>query len=185
MSPFFPWPQALALWVNWFLLCQLPLRGLLALLAYVAFAVGHYACYGASRSVGNCTGWSVLLSSAASARTTGSSRCLSLSSDALENALMVRDDSQGDSLSPTAEQPLLDWSPEETSDSLGLEQGAPGMPGGSSGGGGEGGSGSLAPPVMAMSNAQQQAPTTTLQQHDQRKLVRRRPMDNVPLHSAT
>ncbi|CAN0122618.1 unnamed protein product, partial [Ectocarpus fasciculatus] len=61
LAPLFPWPQALALWVNWFLVCQLPMEGLLALLAYVGFAAAHYACYGASRSVGNCTGWDRLL----------------------------------------------------------------------------------------------------------------------------
>lgn len=52
--------------MNWFLVCQLPLSGLVALGSYVGFAVAHYACYGMFHSVGNCSGWSTVLSSAAS-----------------------------------------------------------------------------------------------------------------------
>lgn len=67
MVPLFPWPQAAALWVNWFLVCQLPPRGLLSLAIYVAFGAAHYTFYGASHSVGNCSGWSSLLAAAAAA----------------------------------------------------------------------------------------------------------------------
>lgn len=72
----FPWLQGGALWVNCFLVCQLPRSGLVALGSYVGFAVVHYTCYGASHSVGNCSGWSLLLSSAAAAKlSTTASQC--------------------------------------------------------------------------------------------------------------
>lgn len=132
----------MALWVNWFLVCQLPAEGLLALLAYVAFAAAHYACYGAQRSVGNCTGWSTILLAAAAASARASpDRCVALSADDLENSLMIRDDVNVDRngnsgggnastgfLPPSAEQPLL--APEEEDDSV------PGGPGAGSAGGG-------------------------------------------------
>lgn len=111
LAPFFPWPQGLALWVNWFLVCQLPFQGILALCAYITFAAAHYTCYGASHSVGNCSGWSLLLSSAASTRTRDDSRCLSLSADTLENALADGGGSTrnpiNNCLSPSAGAPLL------------------------------------------------------------------------------
>lgn len=200
LSPLFPWPQAVALWVNWFLVCQLPLDGLLALLAYVAFAAAHYACYGAQRSVGNCTGWStVLLAAADSARASpggggGGGRCVSLSADDLENALMVRDDANADGSTststnkhasmglpePTAEQPLL--APEEEDDDGPAGPGA-GRSGGSGGGSG-GGTVTLppAPRATVMSNSQTQTPAATSSSHEQ--LVRRRPLDANSFRSA-
>ena len=103
MSPFFPWPQAAALWVNWFLVCNLPLSGIIALLAYVTLATGHYVCFGAANSVGNCSGWASLLSQAATR--TRSNGCLSraMSYDA-ENVIAVGAPS---CLSPCADAPLL------------------------------------------------------------------------------
>lgn len=70
-APFFPWVQAGALWVNWFLVCQLPPDGLIALAAYVGVAVLHYLCYGWRHSVGNCSGWSLLLDAAEASKADG------------------------------------------------------------------------------------------------------------------
>ncbi|CAM9803495.1 unnamed protein product, partial [Discosporangium mesarthrocarpum] len=58
MVPFLP---LVALWLNWYLIAQLPALGLLSLVLYVLAAVGHYLCYGLGRSVGNSTGWQVIL----------------------------------------------------------------------------------------------------------------------------
>eukprot|EP00903_Cladosiphon_okamuranus_P017906 g16477.t1 len=190
LSPLFPWPQAVALWVNWFLVCQLPLDGLLALLAYVAFAAVHYACYGAHRSVGNCTGWSTILLAAAAGA--GPGRCVSLSADDLENALMSRDDVNVDSNArghrshrshssgPTAEQPLLAPEEEEEDDRDDGQVGQ--VAAGSSSG--DGGTMSLpqAPVVTVMSNTQQQTPAATSSSHEQ--LVRRRSLDAHSFRSA-
>lgn len=162
--------------MNWFLVCQLPLQGLLALLAYVALAATHYACYGAPRSVGNCTGWSsILLAATAGSSRASPDRCVSFSADDLENTLMIRGGNGGsgnggggndsgsnahgngggsastDPLSPTAEQPLL--APEEGED----EDGPAGPPG-----------------VTVMPDSRQQTPAAT-PAHEQ--LVRRRSLD--------
>lgn len=187
LSPLFPWPQAVALWVNWFLVCQLPLDGLLALLAYVAFAAAHYACYGAHRSVGNCTGWSTILLAAADGAAGGNTpgKCVFLSADDLENALMVRDDINGDgdargrrsrhSSAPTAEQPLLAPEEDEEGEDIGddgeVGQGAAGL----SGGGGGAVTLPSAPVVAVMSNTQQRTPAATPSSHQ--LLVRRRSLD--------
>lgn len=56
--------QGGALWVNWFLVFQLPRTGLIALGFYVVVALVHYMSYGASHSVGNCSGWSLVLAAA-------------------------------------------------------------------------------------------------------------------------
>ena len=175
-------------------MCQLPLDGLLALLAYVAFAAAHYACYGAQRSVGNCTGWStILLAAAASARASpGGGRCISLSADDLENALIIRDDVNVDGTNqnastsfpePTAEQPLLAPEAEEEDVDGSAGPGA-GLSGGS---GGEGGSGAVilppAPRVTVMKNSQTQTPAATSSSHEQ--LVRRRSSEANSFRSAT
>lgn len=64
LTPLFPWVQGAALWVNWFLVCHLPSNGFVALGMYMAAAVVHYVCYGASHSVGNNSGWSSILGTA-------------------------------------------------------------------------------------------------------------------------
>lgn len=62
--------------MNWFLVCQLPPRGLLSLVAYIVFGTIHYTFYGVSHSVGNCSGWSSLLAAAAAAGGGGGSSSL-------------------------------------------------------------------------------------------------------------
>ncbi len=207
LSPLFPWPQAVALWVNWFLVCQLPLPGLLALLAYVALAAAHYACYGAARSVGNCTGWSLLLAGAATARAPAD-RCLSLSADALENSLMVGDggsgggvndaSADGGCLSPTARQPLL--TPEEDEEesrrrhSLSAGSGKGTGTGevaglGAGGGGGDDDDVAPSPIVTVLPNSQRSTPSSTPSreqlQLQHRHLVRRRSQDANSFRSST
>lgn len=81
--------------MNWFLVCQLPPSGLLSLVAYIVFGTIHYTFYGASHSVGNCSGWSSLLAAAAAAAGGGSASpgtlpgCpgLTLSADAFADPL--------------------------------------------------------------------------------------------------
>ncbi|CAM9536547.1 unnamed protein product [Ectocarpus sp. 6 AP-2014] len=180
LAPLFPWPQALALWVNWFLVCQLPTEGLLSLLAYVGFAAAQYACYGVSRSVGNCTGWARLLGAASARESPATSRCLSLSADALENALM---DAGGaptaDSMSANEGHPLLGCGE-------GGGRGAGQRPGISIGGGGGDSSEDVATPlipvVTVLCNDRLKAPAATAS-HDS-LLVRRRSLDSHGLRTA-
>lgn len=104
LSPFFPWPQAVALWVNWFLVFNLPASGILTLLVYVTLAIGHYVCFGAANSVGNCSGWASLMSNAAARA--GKRGCLSLSAaHDLESDVSV---GMTSCFSPSADAPLLE-----------------------------------------------------------------------------
>lgn len=99
LSPLFPWVQAAALWANWFLLCQLPPRGIVALVLYALGAVFQYACYGVRNSVGNHSGWSHILVGARAATADGehtngndrrSGSSLNESSSALGSSTEVR-----------------------------------------------------------------------------------------------
>lgn len=56
-TPFIPYLPLIAQFLNWYLIGQLEVRGLLLLLGYIGLAVMFYFLYGAKHSFGNTIGW--------------------------------------------------------------------------------------------------------------------------------
>jgi len=56
-SPLYPFLPCAGMFINWYLICQMELTGILLLIAYLVVAVLYYFHYGAHNSVGNNGGW--------------------------------------------------------------------------------------------------------------------------------
>mmetsp|Transcript_6523 Transcript_6523/g.9559 ORF Transcript_6523/g.9559 Transcript_6523/m.9559 type:complete len:250 (-) Transcript_6523:76-825(-) len=56
-TPFVPYLPLLGQFLNWYLIGQLEMEGLLLLMGYIGLSVGFYFSYGAKHSFGNTVGW--------------------------------------------------------------------------------------------------------------------------------
>ena len=60
-APFCPWLPCLGTFVNWYLISQLEMTGIVLLLLYLGLAVVFYFTYGAKHSLANNGGWGINL----------------------------------------------------------------------------------------------------------------------------
>lgn len=56
-SPLFPFLPCIGTFVNWYLISQLEISGILFLLLYLGLATIYYFAFGVKHSIGNTTGW--------------------------------------------------------------------------------------------------------------------------------
>ena len=59
-APFCPWLPCLGTFVNWYLISQLEMTGILLLLVYLGLAMIFYFTYGAKHSLANNGGWGII-----------------------------------------------------------------------------------------------------------------------------